>query len=120
MTTSPEAQRDELAREIFITDNARSLDPAVLWDEADQERMHYAEVIADGLLAAGYRKPRTITTVEELDALPVGSVVMDADAYVGRKERDTGGSEWGVSLHKYSKESRAFTLPATVLWEPAA
>ncbi|TQJ60500.1 hypothetical protein FBY30_2768 [Arthrobacter sp. SLBN-83] len=32
--------------------------------------------IADAILAAGYRKPRTITTAEELDALPVGSVVL--------------------------------------------
>ena len=31
---------------------------------------------ADALLAAGYRKPRTITTAEELDALPRGAVVL--------------------------------------------
>ncbi|MDJ0321685.1 hypothetical protein, partial [Pseudarthrobacter sp. PS3-L1] len=31
--------------------------------------------VADGLLAAGYRKPRTITTVEELDALKPDAVV---------------------------------------------
>lgn len=36
----------------------------------------YAARTADAVLAAGYRKPRTITTTEELDALPVGSVVL--------------------------------------------
>jgi len=34
-----------------------------------------APAAADAVLAAGYRKPATITTAEELDALPVGSVV---------------------------------------------
>ena len=34
---------------------------------------------ADALLAAGYRKPRTITTPEELDALPVGSIILDVE-----------------------------------------
>lgn len=34
---------------------------------------------ADAILAAGYRKPREVTTAAELDALPVGSVVLDAE-----------------------------------------
>ena len=37
----------------------------------------YAYPIADALLAAGYRRPRTITTVAELDALGIGSAVRD-------------------------------------------
>jgi hypothetical protein len=42
--------------------------------------------LADELLAAGYRKPRTVTTTEELDALLVGSVVLalaDGHAMMG-------------------------------------
>lgn len=35
-----------------------------------------ATEIADAILAAGYRRPRTITTVEELDEMAVGSVVL--------------------------------------------
>jgi len=31
---------------------------------------------ADAVLAAGYHKPRTITTIEELEALPEGSVLI--------------------------------------------
>lgn len=34
------------------------------------------EYVAHAVRAAGYRKPRTVTTAEELDALPVGSVVL--------------------------------------------
>ena len=107
-TTSTTA-RDELAAVIVAAygEDAEALCPCV----QDLE-------VAEKILAAGYRKARTISTSDELGALPVGSVVMDADSYVGRKERDTGGAEWSVSLHKYSKESRAFALPATVLWEP--
>jgi hypothetical protein len=37
------------------------------------------------ILAAGYSKPRTITTAEELDALPVGSVVKDNDGHAHLK-----------------------------------
>ena len=40
---------------------------------------------ADAILAAGYRKPRQVTTVEELDALPNGTVVMDCHGEVARK-----------------------------------
>ena len=110
METTTNTQRDELAREIWLADRLRACAPG-----GPSEQDYRA---ADRLIAKDYRKPRIVTTVEELDALPVGSVVMDADAYVGRKERDTGGAEWSVSLHKYSKESRAFTLPATVLHTP--
>ena len=41
--------------------------------------------LADAIIAAGYRKPRTITTAEELDALPVGSVVKDEDGHAHLK-----------------------------------
>lgn len=45
----------------------------------------YAARTADAILAAGYRKPRQVTTVEELDALPNGTVVMDCHGEVARK-----------------------------------
>ena len=37
--------------------------------------------IADAVLAAGYSKPRIVTTVDELEALPVGSVVRGVDEH---------------------------------------
>jgi hypothetical protein len=76
------SDRDELAKDIFMSDNCRSLDPEREWEEffgKHKEVPTYAHFIADGLLAAGYRKLRTITTTEELDALPVGSVVLVHD-----------------------------------------
>ena len=39
----------------------------------------------DAILAAGYRKARTITTTEGLDALPNGSAVLDGSGDVGQK-----------------------------------
>lgn len=41
--------------------------------------------MADELLTEGYRKPQQVTTVEELGALPNGTVVMDCHGEVARK-----------------------------------
>ena len=69
--------RDELALDIFLADNSNIPEGELLkaWDEEAGHLRPYAHGIADGLIAKGYSKPRTITTVEELDALPRGSVV---------------------------------------------
>lgn len=51
----------------------------------------------DAILAAGYRKPRTITTAEELDALRFQAVVLDAygTPYVCERHRTDGTrNEW--------------------------
>jgi len=52
----------------------------------------------------------TITTAEELDALPVGSVILDGDGMAAQKEDewdwDGGGRCW---------VTRQLALPATVL-----
>jgi len=45
----------------------------------------YCVKAANEILAAGYSKPRTITTAEELVALPNGTVVMDGKGEVARK-----------------------------------
>lgn len=71
--------------------------------------------IADAILAAGYRKPRTIATTEELDALPEGSSVLDVDADVSTKH----AGKW----HGYEMaplDSRKFSKcgPFTVLYSP--
>ncbi|GAA3705745.1 hypothetical protein GCM10023081_47020 [Arthrobacter ginkgonis] len=49
-------EREDLARAIFIADNANAPDAAREWDWADDEKVAYAFAIADGLIAAGYRK----------------------------------------------------------------
>lgn len=78
------------------------------------------------ILAAGYRKPRTITTVAELDALPVGSVIRtfgvedECDPRVAIKSAfwlnesewfTADDSEWCLSSDELDD------LPATVLHE---
>lgn len=51
----------------------------------------HAGHIADAVLAAGYRRPRTITTTEELDALLFEAVILDSygTAYVCLKHAPT-------------------------------
>jgi len=71
--------RDELARDIFLADNSNGDEAQMLEDWEALCRLGggytYAHNTADGLITKGHGKPRTITTVEELDALPRGSVV---------------------------------------------
>jgi hypothetical protein len=86
-------------------------------------------VAADAILAAGYAKPRTITTVEELDALPIGSVIRtsgvedECDPRVAVKAAfwhnesewfTADDSEWCLSSDELDD------LPATVLYEATA
>ena len=75
--------------------------------------------VADAILAAGYVKPRVITTLEELDALPRLSVVQ---VQVG-KTAETWIHEGRHALHFMGGrvahgDDRARFLPLTVLWEP--
>ena len=105
--------RDELALDIFLADNARQPEAEALvdWETALHitAGITYAHGIADGILAAGYSKPRTITTVEERDALREGSVVRDKDGDV--IERLWGGWYFGDN-------NTVPNLPATVIHEP--
>lgn len=82
---------------------------------------------ADAILAAGYRRPRTITTAEELGALPNGSLLLSGD-----RIRMYSGAVWRVKsggmIERVGKELDGVTpfryfvdpLPATVLHEPEA
>ncbi len=86
----------------------------------DGEHRESQAAQADAILAAGYSKPRTITTVEELDALPVGVVVMDGHGDVARKLRSgwrilVAESGWDAWLTDSMEETY---LPATVLFTP--
>ena len=75
---------------------------------------------AGGLIAAGYRKPRTVTTAAELDALPVGSVVLDKDGDPWQSIRNSGlwwctdpGIEYGFEATELLNDFG----PATILHE---
>lgn len=69
--------RDELARDIlqdrWLNDSQGVYRGTLMAPSLSQG---HAEHLADALTRAGYTKPRVVTTVEELDALPVGSVVL--------------------------------------------
>ena len=81
---------------------------------------------ADAILAAGYRRTRVVTTVAELDALPVGAIVLHRGRSWQRYEPRS------IGLYTYhvwqcpdggfvdSAEGGRLILPATVLHEPEA
>ena len=102
MTTSENTQRDELTKLISS---------------------RHTMAAADAILAAGYRKPRTITTVEELDALPVEAVVRSdmGNVYIKDHDLDNPTDTWWVAGGGVSEyQSNRILLPATVLHAPDA
>lgn len=74
------------------------------------------------ILAAGYRKPRTIKSADALEALPFGSAVQTSDSSdvvvlkcEGRNFRNQSGCELSVEdLWRYG------TQPFTVIFEAVA
>jgi hypothetical protein len=103
------SERDELAAVIAAVNE----DLCLMQGDSD--------TIIAAILAAGYRKPRTITTAEELDALPFKSAILDSSGAVLVNDGDTedpwaslaedfhGGPIWTSSAY--------IALPATVLHE---
>ena len=72
---------------------------------------------ADAIIAAGWRPPaRTVTTVEELDALPKGSVVRGA----GRAAlyEKWGDDTWAEPGYEYTFSGCGIYPPVTVIYEP--
>ena len=102
--TTPRDQLAELVTKSPVNDEGDTLDDSY-WDV-----MPKAEMIADAIIAAGWRPPvRVVTTVEELDALPEGSVIMEDG---GRAYLKTGLGVWEPDGPTWTLD-----LPATVLWE---
>jgi len=122
---STNTEREELALDIFLADNGIIPEGSLLQDWADAPEQHrpYAYNIADGLIAKGYAKPRTITTAEELDALPDGCVILDRGCVAWQK-RDAGNDPlWHAARNRTLRRDTgalAERLPATVLYEPEA
>ncbi|MCW2132902.1 hypothetical protein [Arthrobacter sp. VKM Ac-2550] len=74
--------------------------------------------LAEATLAAGYRKPRTITTAEELDALPMDTVIRDADEYVWERwSLLSRNNDWRCAGAPDLADDD-IALPVTVIWEP--
>ena len=104
-------ERDELAT--IISDNEVA---------AGGRWTTYPHVTAAAVLAAGYHKPRTITTVEEVAECEESTVLRSAigNVYVKDADLDDESITWwtaGGTEHEYPNDRIA--LPATVLYEPA-
>jgi hypothetical protein len=68
------------------------------------------------ILDAGYRKPRTINSADELLSLPESSVVLDYEGDVSQKR---GGLWCGYETAPINSNKLArMAGPVTVLWEP--
>ena len=85
--------------------------------------------IADAVLAAGCPLPaRIIETVEELNALPVGTVVVEGDHATPDEVVFGGLMTMPGVFHRFHEGwhvvaghgARPVPLPVTVLWEPGA
>jgi hypothetical protein len=100
-------QRDELAELIRY---ARGWDASVRPSQEDRD-------IVATIIAVGYCKPRTVTTVDELDALPVRSVVLDCDADAWQKVTQSGVGIWELVGVEQGLGLDA-SLPAAVLYSP--
>ena len=117
--------RDELARLLFIADNSDAPEPDHEWEMTIRHNpghAQYAYVQADAILAAGYSKPRAITTAEDLDKLGFQSVVLDAygTPYVCERHATDGTrNEWKPSGMNHLDESEEILYhgPATVVHE---
>lgn len=74
--------------------------------------------LAAAILAAGYVKPRTITTLEELEDLPSGSVILDPTGLSLHKNEFTGWRASNGARNIAADMLEGEALPATVLHEP--
>lgn len=96
--------------------------------EKKNERDELARVIAsnhtnaavDAILADYSRKPRTIETVEELDALAEGSIILETCGVASRAVKRQDGKNWWIDGPRSMSASELIPLPATVLYEPGA
>lgn len=101
--------RDELAERIagrILVD----LGPIV----TDHDANDAAHNIASLLDELGYAKPRQVTTVEELDALPDMSVIMPVSEGDSYQKYDGEWFIWGGG----GCDAEDLALPATVLYSP--
>ena len=100
-------------------DAQRDADDFGYWDIDDNcidTHAFSAEALAKHV-AAAYREARTITTREQLEALPIRTVIRDDDGEIYERERSGPYLRW-----YYPGPDDAFTmhpeLPALILWLP--
>lgn len=120
------AEREELARAVATcleyTDSVAGIVHAANLERADILGQFNLIGVAEALIAAGYRKPRIITTIEELNALPEHSIIRDPDGSTGELH---DGESWDVPRVIFwcgneceDVPDARLNLPATVLYVP--
>ncbi|MCZ4649502.1 hypothetical protein O4106_22015 [Rhodococcus pyridinivorans] len=121
-------ERDELARDLGNALDASSDEyfgysdtKSVSWTTLDG-KWDLRET-ADHLIAAGYRKPRSITTETELDELPDDAVLRGANGHISVIHRGTWNGVPHLEVSYAGTEEIDFdyqyiALPATVLYVP--
>ena len=108
--------RDELVAALisgFAIKNA-------VWVENDMPCLRLGEV-ADYLLSQGWRPPmRVIETVEELEALPEGSTILDVDDSTWQSAYAETGYDWTSRSMTFDSEYLVLMElgPFRVVWEP--
>jgi hypothetical protein len=110
--------RDELAALIYGTEpwtKGPSYEGKTYeWSELDDDDKNNWYPQADAILAAGYSKPRTVTTVEDLDALPHHAMIHTAEGDHMEHVYD----QWLIPGVGGAYGSDSVALPVSVLWEP--
>jgi hypothetical protein len=95
--------------------------PQIQWKIRDH-RKGYVEGYLAGHEAA--TRTRVVTTVAELDALPIGSVVMTEEGWLAKKFETTQTQHWDVTERwrrgNYPDVRLIEHGPLTVLYEPEA
>jgi hypothetical protein len=99
------SEREELARLI-----ANQLDRLFLNRELEPAHQDYQ--LADALLAAGWRQTRTVSSAEELNALPLDSVVINERGDAWQK----AGRNWYLTGSTGGSKTVPY-MPATVIHE---
>lgn len=80
-----------------------------------------AHVVARGLSADGWSKPRTVNSATELDALPMFTVIRSEQGSVWERQYGALGKPLWIEATQtrgFPHTSDEITLPATVLFTP--
>lgn len=111
--------RESLARALYV-----SRRPGSTWEymtaRQKESYLRSADRLVNHFELLGYQKARSVTTLEEVDALPFESVIRDAEGHVLERWGEPEENLWVTVMVNAYIERDDIALPATVLHEPAA